>query len=270
MYKEPVPVTTSGGFAPCFGTELRRHRERLGWKCDDLAERLPWSIWTVRSIEQGRRKPPPGLGEHADALFNLPGVMTSLAEKAREDSSPFGDLVELQERAISISEYDMRLVPGLLQTEAYVRSINQAVNRHLRPEEIERLVEVRIRRQKIFEREQPPTLHAIIDEAVLYRQVGGPGTMRAQLSALVATRPYVTVQVLPLSTGAHQSIDGPLTIMRLPDEPDVAYADGWARGQVIDTPEEVFRAQQAFAQIAALALPPDISAELIEACMEEV
>jgi hypothetical protein len=270
VYKEPVPVTTSSGFAPYFGTELRRHRERLGWKCDELAERLPWSIWTIRSIEQGRRKPPPGLGEHADALFGLPGVMTSLAAKTREDTSPFGDFVDLEQRAASIALYDMRIVPGLLQTEAYIRALNRTGDRRLTADEIERLVQMRIRRQKILYREHPPTLHAIIDEAVLYRQVGDAATMHGQLAALTSPLPHVTVQVLPLSAGSHESTAGPLTVLHVPNEPDVAFADGWARGQVVDTPEDVFRAQQAFEQLAALALPPDMSAELIEACMEEI
>jgi hypothetical protein len=164
----------------------------------------------------------------------------------------------------------MRLVPGLLQTEAYARAINREGKRGQAPDEIERLVHMRLQRQQILYRERPPTLHAVIDEAVLYRLIGGREVMRGQLTVLTAQRPHVTVQVLPLSAGAHESIDGPLTLMRLPGEPDVAYADGWARGQVIDTPEEMLRAQQAFEQLATLALPPDMSVDMIEACMEEL
>jgi hypothetical protein len=263
-------VTTSGGFAPYFGTELRRHRERLGWKCEELAERLPWSIWTIRSIEQGRRKPPPGLGEHVDVLFELPGVMTSLAERAREDSSPFGDFVDLEQHATSIGVYDMRLVPGLLQTEAYARAINEVPGHTHSPAEIGALVQKRMRRQEIFDRDRPPSLHAIIDEAVLCRRIGDPQTMRDQLSALVSPRPSVTIQVLPFSAGAHESLGGPLIILHLPDEPAAAYADGWARGQVIDTPAEVFRAQRTFEQLAALALPPEMSVEMIASYAEEI
>ncbi|WP_460335593.1 helix-turn-helix transcriptional regulator [Actinoallomurus acanthiterrae] len=58
VYKEPVPMANSSGFVSYFGTELRRHRERLGWHRDQLADRVPWSVWTVASVEQGRRKPP--------------------------------------------------------------------------------------------------------------------------------------------------------------------------------------------------------------------
>jgi transcriptional regulator with XRE-family HTH domain len=269
VYKEPVPVTTSGGFAPYFGTELRRHRERMGWKREELADRLPWSVWTITSVEQGRRKPPPGLGEHADILFGLPGVMTGLGKQAQDDNTHFGDLVDLQERAISIGLFDMRLVPGLLQTEAYARAVNQVPGRALPPNEIERLVQVRMRRQQIFERANPTRLHAVIDEAVLGRRIGNVQVMRDQFAKLTEPRSSVTVQVLPLSAGTHDSVGGPLTVMRLADEPDLAYADGWARGRLIDTPAEVFRAQQAFEQLTALALPPDMSAEMIQAYAEE-
>ncbi|MEV5707775.1 Scr1 family TA system antitoxin-like transcriptional regulator [Actinoallomurus sp. NPDC052274] len=150
-------MANSSGFVSYFGTELRRHRERMGWPREQLAERVPWSVWTVASVEQGRRKPPPGLGEHADALFNLPGVMTELSKKAQDDSSPFGDRVELEQRADSIYEYDMRLVPGLLQTEAYARAVHEARRRLLSSEEIEHRVKLRLARQEIFAREPPPT-----------------------------------------------------------------------------------------------------------------
>lgn len=221
-------MTTSGGFAPFFGTELRRHRERMGWKREELAERLPWSVWTITSVEQGRRKPPPGLGEHADVLFGLPGVLTALGKQAQVDSTPFGDFVDLQERATSIELFDMRVVPGLLQTEEYVRAINRVPGRDLPWEELDRLVQIRMRRQEILDREQPTSLHAIIDEAVLCRRIGDTDVMRGQLAALIKSRPSVLPQVLPLLTGTHDSLVGPLTIMRLPDEPDVAYADDWA------------------------------------------
>jgi transcriptional regulator with XRE-family HTH domain len=261
-------MTNSSGFVAYFGTELRRHRERLGWPREQLAERVPWSVWTVASVEQGRRKPPPGLGEHADALFNLPGVMTELSKKAQDDSTPFGDRIELEQRADAIYEYDMRLVPGLLQTEQYARLVHRA-RQHLSSEQVEELVQLRMRRQRIFDQEPPPLLHAIIDEAVLCRRIGDPLAMREQLQTLTAPRRNITIQVLPFSACLHEAIDGPITIMCLPEEPDVAYSDGWSRGQLIDTPGEVLRAQRAFQHLAALALPPDLSAEMIESYAEE-
>lgn len=127
-----------------------------------------------------------------------------------------------------------------------------------------------MQRQEILDRQPPTNLHMIIDEGVLYRRVGDRRTMHDQLCALATPRGGVTVQVLPFSAGPHDAFGGPLMILHLPDEPDIAYEDGWARGQVIDTPAEVFRAQQTFQQLAALALPPDMSAEMISAYAEEL
>jgi Domain of unknown function (DUF5753) len=93
--------------------------------------------------------------------------------------------------------------------------------------------------------------------------------MREQLTALTDVRPSVIVQVLPFSAGTHEAIGGPFTVMRLPGEPDIAYSDGWSQGQIIDTPSEVIRAHHAFEQLAALALPPDLSVEMIQVCAEE-
>ncbi|MEV5707747.1 helix-turn-helix transcriptional regulator [Actinoallomurus sp. NPDC052274] len=262
-------MTNSSGFVSYFGTELRRHRERMGWPREQLAERVPWSVWTVASVEQGRRKPPPGLGEHADALFNLPGVMAELSKKAQEDSSRFGDFVDLEQRALLVKLFDMRVVPGLLQTPAYARALNQLPGRTLSPQELDRVVRMRIDRQRLLDRDNAPTLHAVIDEAVLCRRIGDCQVMREQLASLCRPRPNVMVQVLPFSAGSHDGIVGPITIIRLPDEPDVAYADGWPEGRLIDTPAEVIRAQQAFEQIAALALPPDLTREMIQAYLEE-
>jgi len=262
-------VTTSGGFAPYFGTELRRHRERLGWNREEFSNRLPWSVWTISSVEQGRRKPPPGLGEHADMLFGLPGVMTNLGLKAQDDN-PLVDFVSLEERADSIRVFDMRVVPGLLQTPAYVRAINQVPTWCIPPEELDQLVEKRMQRQEILNRERPTILHAILDEAVLCRRIGSAEVMREQLGALIQPRQNVTVQVLPFTAGQNDAVGGPIRILRLRDEPEIAFADGWARGLIIDTPAEIFRATQAFEHIAGLALTPDMSVEMIQAHMEEM
>lgn len=262
-------MATSTGFVSYFGAELRRHRERMGWQREELAERVPWSVWTVTSVEQGRRKPPPGLGEHLDALFNLPGVLTALAQSARDDRTPFGDRLDLEQRAVHIREYDHRVVPGLLQTRAYADAVNRSPGDGMSDEEIKRAIDTRLSRQRILDGDHPTVLHAVIDEAVLCRRIGDSQGMREQFLALTTRRSNITVQVLPFSAGAHDSLVGPLSIMRIPDEPDVAYTDGWAGGQVIDTPAEVLRVQQAFEQLVALALPPTMSAEMIQAYAEE-
>lgn len=263
-------MTTSGGFASYFGTELRRLREQKGWTREEFAEHLPWSVWTLTSVEQGRRKPPPGLGEHADVLFALPGVMAGLGKKAQDDSTPFGDFVDLEQRALSARVYDTRVVPGLLQTPAYARAINQIPGQYISPDDLDRLVQIRMNRQKVLNRERALSLHVILDEAVLCRRVGNTEIMREQFDALIQPRQNVITQILPFTAGPHDGAGGPLTILRLPDEPEIAYVDNWTRGLILDTPAELLRAGQALEQITALALPPDMSAEMTQAYMEEM
>ena len=185
-------------------------------------------------------------------------------------SGGFAPFVDLEQRSDGVRLYDMRIVPGLLQIEPYARAVNAVPGRPLPPAELDRLIQIRMRRQEILHGERPTTLHAIIDEAVLCRRIGDANVMRDQLLALTTPRPDVVIQVLSFSAGTHDSLVGPLTIMQLPDEPDVAYTDSWATGQVIDTPAEVYRAQKAFEQLAALALPPDMSVEMIQAYVEEL
>ena len=101
---------------------------------------------------------------------------------------------------MSIRVYDMRLIPGLLQTEAYIRAVNQTPGRNLPPGEVDRLVQMRMRRQEILDRDQPPVLHTIIDEAVLSRRIGDARVMRDQLTTLT-THQTALIQVLPLIVG---------------------------------------------------------------------
>lgn len=248
-----------------FGDELSRYRAAKGWTQDELAGRLGWSPSLVSSVEQGRRKPPYGLGEQADAVLHLPGVLTRLADRARRDTTAFGDLLDLEARATLIRIFDSRVVPGLLQTPEYARVIIDAADMDSSPEQVDEQA-----RARMLRKENAPPLHVVLDEAVLCRVIGDERVMREQLGELAAPRRSVTIQVLPFASGAHAAVEGPLRVMRIPDEPDVAYADGWSRGQVVDHPGEVLRAQRAFDHVAAVALPPDVSAELIQAYAEEL
>lgn len=252
-------------FTVYFGEELARYREARGWSQDEFAEKVGWSVSLVRSIEQGRRKPPYGFGEKSDVLLGLDGRMTGLAKKAREERTQFGDYLDLESRAISIRIVDERAVPGLLQTPEYARAVLEASELDATPEAIEEQVQARVARK-----ENAPPIHAVIDEAVLRRVFGGADVMRAQLHELAAPRPGFTIQVIPFDAGPHPATGGPIRILRVPDEPDVAFADGWTNGEIVDHPDEVLRAQRAFDHACAVALPPQASRKLILAYAEEL
>ena len=128
----------------------------------------------------------------------------------------FAAHLELEATARSIRTYEAQLVPGLWQTEDYARTLLSGPSVPAADEEIERRVQIRMRRQEIWDRADPapPTCWAILDEAVIRRQVGGRNVMRGQLQRLVevATRPNVTLQILPFSADAYISAYGSFTL----------------------------------------------------------
>ena len=139
----------------------------------------------------------------------------------------FGSYVGLEEAASEIGGYEVQFVPGLLQTEDYARAVIMLGYSH--PKEISRRVKLRMARQAILARPEPPVLHMVLDEAALRRPIGGPAAMRGQLRYLteISQRPNVTIQVVPFQIGGHAGAGGPFSLLRFADAdlPDVAYLE---------------------------------------------
>lgn len=256
------------GLGAYFGNEVRLLRDAMGWTRDELAGKLGWSPSLLASIERGRRRPQDGFGERCDEVFGLPGMLTRLATRVRADTTPYGDLKELEPRAIDIREFDARFVPGLLQTADYARELIRAID-DPQPDVLERETNERVERQHILGGENAPRLHVVVAEEALRRMVGSPRVMRDQLIVLCEPSRRVIVQVLPVGAGAHPAMAGPLRLMRFAEEPDAVFVDGWTRGQLVENPAEIARAQRAFDLVAAVALSPKASVELIRVCVEE-
>jgi Domain of unknown function (DUF5753) len=126
-------------------------------------------------------------------------------------------LIGLESEAESVRWYSPMLVPGLLQTEWYAREVIRSGLLIAPPGEIERRVQVKMTRQRVLTRDDPLRLAVILDEAALLRPVGGPEIMAEQLANLTAAavRPNVTIQILPLTAGAHPATTGEFTILGL-------------------------------------------------------
>jgi hypothetical protein len=133
------------------------------------------------------------------------------------------------------------VVPGLLQTADYARALIAAGRPDAKPEVIESLLAARLERQDILSRDDPPTLWLVVDETALLRPVGGRDVHIAQLDVLLeaAGRPGVTIQVVPLVTGAHAGLTCSFTILSFEDEPDIAYTEDLERGYFRERPELV-------------------------------
>jgi transcriptional regulator with XRE-family HTH domain len=265
--------------------ELRRLREAAGMTIEHVAKSLECSDSKISRIETARVRATPRDVRDLLALYGVTGTrqagLIQLAREARQTGwwhQAYGDLpvralVGLEDAAASISYYVQQLIPGLLQTEDYARAVLRAIRLDLGPAEVERRVGLRMARQSLLTRDEPPELWAVIDEAVLRRVVGGQEVMRQQLKRLAeaAARPNVTLQVLPFTAGEHAGMDGPFTILGFPDpaDPDVVYLEHTTSDLYLEDPEATTRYARLFDHLRAESLGPDDSAEFFAMVAEE-
>jgi transcriptional regulator with XRE-family HTH domain len=239
------------------GGHLRRLREEAGLTTERAAASIRGSHSKISRMEHGRV----GFKERDIAdLLTLYGVgpgeeREALLNLAREASTPgwwqgYADILPhwvepyfgLEAAASFIREYELQMVPGLLQTEDYARAVIRLGNL-LSDEEVNRRTQARISRQRILHRENPPRVWAVLDEGALSRIIGGRDVMRSQLRHLIemCEHPAVTLQILPFSAGAHRAMGGPFTILRYtePDLRDVVFIEQLTSALYLDKPSEV-------------------------------
>ena len=266
------------------GSELRRLREAHSFKLEDAADRLGLAPSTLSRIETGKA---PTRTAYLTTMFDMygvvdPGQRQALTDMARDghrkgwwavydDVLPTGfDIyVGLEAEAAALRVFEDQVVHGLLQTEAYARvvmSVSVLRRRHT-ARQIERAVELRMQRQEALTRDDPLKLWLILNEAVIRRTVGGAEVMHGQLAHLLKASewPSVTLQVLPLSSGAHPALTGPFCILEFPErtDPDVVYTEGVAGHAYLERDSDVRACAEAFDLLRAAALSPADSAEMI-------
>jgi hypothetical protein len=179
----------------------------------------------------------------------------------------------LEESASLIRSYQPQVVPGLLQTEAYVRAITAASFPEETGEESERRVALRLARQDLLKRPAPPAYWVVLEETVLRRPIGGPGVLHGQIAYLIdmAAQPGITIQVLPLSVGWHPAMYGMFNIFRFPDNamPDVVYSEGLTSAYYLNKPEETGQYTEALDRMAAQAATPDQTVIILREILKE-
>ncbi|MEU1048397.1 helix-turn-helix transcriptional regulator [Streptomyces sp. NPDC005897] len=182
-------------------------------------------------------------------------------------------LLTLEDEAVRENHFSCVYVPGLLQTRAYSTALQRANEVPLSPDEIERLVDIRMKRQEILSRPKPLRLWAIIDESVIRRVVGSPHTMKEQLDRLLAANdsPHTRLQVLPFAKGAHAAALGSF-VMIGGVEPalDVVYVDFHTGSLFLEKDEELERYRLAFEYLRAQALDMEASSALIHRVRKEL
>ncbi len=206
---------------------------------------------------------------------DLTSQLVALARAARERSwwSVYRDiaspgllqLIGYEAASFVIRNFETLLVPGLLQTEDYAHAVLRSMQEEATAERINTWVEIRMRRQEQLDRDDPPLLFFILDEAAVRRLIGGKDVMRRQLHYLVemADKPNVTIEIVPFSTGAHPGLKGPFVIIEFPDpgDDDVLFLE--ARGDFIrggiSEEGEASAHRETFEQLRRLSLSPDDS-----------
>jgi transcriptional regulator with XRE-family HTH domain len=175
----------------------------------------------------------------------------------------------LEEEANTIQQYSVDVLPGLLQTEAYLRALLAAELRTYSEGEIDRMVAVRMKRQERLTADNPLKTWFVLNEDGIRRLVGGPEVMREQLQRLVdvSRGDNVDLQVLPFGAGAHPAIaSGGFSLLNFPEriDPDVVYLELRLNGLYLEEPIEVETYALLFNQLRARALGPDESRSLIK------
>ncbi|TDW95102.1 helix-turn-helix protein [Kribbella pratensis] len=259
-----------------FAAELRTLRSEAGLTRELVQERTGVNQGTLWRIEKGQAKPHTGTLETLFDLYGVPEARrTELIELTRGAKHPgwlrqFTDVIpqgyaayiSFESEAKIAHNYESLYIPGLLQTEEYARA---AVRDGLpmAAEEIERNVETRMERQVVLgrkrEEREPLEFWAVVDEAALRREVGGPAVMRAQLGRLleVSERPNITLQVLPFDRGAHPGMTGAFVRLNFgPVAPDVVYVESLAGDIFLETEAEIDRYSMVFDHLRAGALSP--------------
>ncbi|MFI1471738.1 helix-turn-helix domain-containing protein [Streptomyces wuyuanensis] len=235
----------------------------------DLAERLLMSESLLGAYERAERIPTTAFLVEADAALGAKGVLASCVPMMEEEkySPKFLNWKRTEAEAASISAYETMLIPGLLQTPAYVRALYEVRVPMYEPEEIDRHVEARLERQDVLDRRPRPIVSYVIEESVLNRPIGGAAVLKEQLAHLlgsVRTRNHLTVQVMPTERAVHAGLMGSMQLLSTREGRNLGYTAGQGGDTLISKPEEANRLFDLFGALRAQALTPWESVELIE------
>jgi transcriptional regulator with XRE-family HTH domain len=247
-----------------FGRELARVRKAAGLSQVALSKHLGCSASLVAHIEIGDRTPKPDLAARCDAHFDTGDRFTQLQKDFTSPVAGPGWFIrwadEIEPKARVLRSWDPLLIPGLLQTEDYARALF-AGGLVTTEQEIEDLVRARMQRKKILERDRPPILWALLDETVLQRRIGDPAVMCGQLDHImsVASRPTVTVQLVPQDTRCTVGLTSGFIIAELPDAPTVVSVESSGRGEALVDHEFVSQTWDRYDKLRAEAYRPDES-----------
>lgn len=269
-------ITPGGGGEPevsdslkAFGEVVKAFRKRAGLTQEEFAPLVRYSVPTVASIEQGRRFPPPEFVERAEEVLDAFGALRGAARHLSRQpglASWFRQWARLEAEAVSLYTYECRLIPGLLQPEAYARTLFVNQLPPLGDDQIEAQWAARAERQRLL-RERPNTAFSfILEEHLFLRRTGGVEVTRELIEHVleVAELRNVEVQVMPLVRENHAGLAGPMQLLETPENRWFGYCEGQRGGQFISDPKEISVLQMRYARMRSQALTLEDSLSLLQ------
>ncbi|MCZ0205434.1 helix-turn-helix domain-containing protein [Streptomyces achromogenes] len=284
---EPRSAPTVGQVV--LGRRLQDLRERAGLKREEAARVLHVAPATVRRMETAEVALKIPYLQLLLKAYGVPDdeadVFVQLAEEANRpgwwqrfhDILPgwFSMYVSLEGAASLIRSYEPHFVPGLLQTEDYARGVlRSGAIGQTSPDDIERHVDLRMRRQALLTRPDAPRFWAVMDETALRRPVGGPEVMRAQIDKLLEATElaHVTLQVAPFANGPHPGTYGPFVLFRfaVSELPDMVYSEYLTGAVYLDARAEVATHLEVMDRMAAQAATAQRTKEILRDLRKEL
>jgi transcriptional regulator with XRE-family HTH domain len=268
------------------GAQLRRLREAAGISAEKAGYEIRASRSKISRMETGRVG---AKDRDVEDLLTLYGVLNqrqrakylALATRSREPEwwTQYNDILPdwfevylgLESAAEVIHTFETQFLPGLFQTEDYARAITRLGHQAASAEEIERRVSLRLARQDLLARRQPPRVWAVMDEAVLRRPIGGVAVMRAQLRRLieVVELPNVALQIVPFARSGHAGASVSFSILRFEewDLPDVVFMEQLTSAVYLDRRLDVEAYLEVFSGVSSEAETPEKTKAMIRRCL---
>jgi transcriptional regulator with XRE-family HTH domain len=261
------------------GRRLRELRKEHGLTVVDVAEKLLCSATKISRLETGARRP--SLRDVRD-LCGIYGVedsvsaeLMNLAREAREqvwwtqyEDLKLGPYLGLEQEAIAITSFTTYYLPALMQTQEYTRAVITSIAPKMDPKIFQQRVEVRMLRQEVLDGEDPPRYRVLLDEAVLYRRVGGPKVMAAQMDKIlqIVSSGKVTIQIVPFSAGVPAAQDSNFVLLEFDDETGqspVVFVEGLLGNQYIERKADIARYREAIDYLRDSAMSPRDSVQRV-------
>jgi transcriptional regulator with XRE-family HTH domain len=267
------------------GMRLRETRLAQGLTVEDVADKLLCSPTKISRMETGARRQ--SLRDVRDLcqLYGLdPEASAELMELTRQAREPgwwtkfdavkvYYPFIGLEQDATAITAFGMYFIPALLQTRDYARALVRGIVPKIHATVLEERVEVRMRRQELLAAPSSPRYRALLDEAVLRRQVGGPTVMKDQLESVarLAEEGRVNIQVIPFGVGAYAAADSNFDYLEFGGSalPDIVVVEGLTQQTYLERPAEIARYSESLEYLRDTALSPRDSVKMIQQVSRE-